>query len=203
MKLIVGLGNPSAKYDGTRHNVGFEVVDELARRLGLVFESSPTKAVMARARGSRGNLILAKPLTFMNLSGQAVGELSRYYHIEVEDLLMVTDDINLPLGQLRARSGGSDGGHNGLRSVIELLGTEQVPRLRVGIGRGDLQRELSDHVLDHFKNTELQTIKATIVKAADAAELFSDQGIEAVMNRFNKADLTSDLLEDESERTDQ
>lgn len=203
MKLIVGLGNPSAKYDGTRHNVGFEVVDELVRRLGLVFESSPTKAVMARARGSRGDLILAKPLTFMNLSGQAVGELSKYYHISVEDLLMVSDDINLSLGQLRARSGGSDGGHNGLRSVIELLGTEQVPRLRVGIGRGELQRDLSDHVLDHFKNTELQTIKTTIIKAADAAELFVDQGIEAVMNRFNRADLTGDLLEDESERADQ
>jgi len=203
VKLIVGLGNPSAKYDGTRHNVGFEVVDELVRRLGLVFESSPTKAVMARARGSRGDLILAKPLTFMNLSGQAVGELSKYYHISVEDLLMVSDDINLSLGQLRARSGGSDGGHNGLRSVIELLGTEQVPRLRVGIGRGELQRDLSDHVLDHFKNTELQTIKTTIIKAADAAELFVDQGIEAVMNRFNRADLTGDLLEDESERADQ
>ena len=203
MKLIVGLGNLSAKYDGTRHNVGFEVVDEFARRLGLVFESSPTKAVMARAKVGRGHLILAKPLTFMNLSGQAVGELSRYYHIAVQDLLMVTDDINLTLGQLRARAGGSDGGHNGLRSVIEFLGTEQVPRLRVGIGRGDLQRELSDHVLDRFKNTELQTIKDAIIKAADAAELFADQGIEAVMNRFNRSNVKSDLLENESKRAGQ
>ena len=201
--MIVGLGNPGSKYSGTRHNVGFDVVDELARRWCLEFESSPTNALIARQRRSGMQVMLAKPLTFMNLSGQAVGELSRYYHIAVQDLLMVTDDINLTLGQLRARAGGSDGGHNGLRSVIEFLGTEQVPRLRVGIGRGDLQRELSDHVLDRFKNTELQTIKDAIIKAADAAELFADQGIEAVMNRFNRSNVKSDLLENESKRAGQ
>ena len=123
MKLIVGLGNPGARYAGTRHNVGFDVVDEVARRRALAFESSPAEALMARERGPGARLMLAKPLTFMNLSGRAVGDLVRYYRFDLDDVLIVADDVNLPLGRLRARRGGSDGGHNGLRSVIDVLGT--------------------------------------------------------------------------------
>lgn len=184
MKLIVGLGNPGPRYAGTRHNVGFDVVDELARRRALVFEASPADAVMARERGPDARLMLAKPLTFMNLSGRAVGALTRYYRVAPGDVLIVADDVNLPLGRLRARRGGSDGGHNGLRSVIELLGTA-VARLRIGVDRGDRRRDLAGHVLARFERSELDTIGPAIVQAGDAAEVFVSDGIEAVMNRFN------------------
>ena len=197
MKLIVGLGNPGSKYRGTRHNVGFEVVDELARRLGLEFEASPTGALMARERGRNAQVMLAKPLTFMNLSGRAVGTLTRYYRIALEDLLIVTDDANLPLGQLRARPAGSDGGHNGLRSVIELLTSEQVSRLRVGVGRGERHRDLVDHVLARFDESELEIIRAAVARAANAAELFVSEGMELVMNRFNHVESTSDPARDD------
>ena len=147
MKLICGLGNPGARYQGTRHNVGFEVIDEVARRLGLTFESSPVEAVVARKRGPDAGVMLVKPLTFMNLSGQAVRGVAHYFRLGVGDILVVTDDANLPLGRLRGRVRGSEGGHNGLRSVIDELGTNEFARLRVGVGRGDDRWELGDHVL--------------------------------------------------------
>src|SRR5258706_10012014 len=127
MKAVVGLGNPGAKYKGTRHNVGFEVIDELARRAGIGYESAPAEALIAKWRAS--DTLLVKPLTFMNLSGQAVGELARYFKIEIPDLLVIVDEAQLPLGKLRARARGSAGGHNGLTTAIVPLG-EQVSALR-------------------------------------------------------------------------
>lgn len=188
MKLIVGLGNPGAQYDGTRHNVGFEVADELARRRGLAFESAPADAVMARERGPDACLMLVKPLTFMNLSGRAVAALVRYYRFDLGEVLIVADDVNLPLGRLRARRGGSDGGHNGLRSVIELLGTQRVARLRIGVDRGDRRRDLAGHVLARFDRSEQDVMAPAVRSAADAAEVFAAEGIDVVMNRFNRAD---------------
>ncbi|MCY4598655.1 MAG: aminoacyl-tRNA hydrolase [Acidobacteria bacterium] len=185
MKLIVGLGNPGSRYRGTRHNVGFEVVDEVARRRELVFEPCPADAYMARERGPNAQVMLAKPCTYMNLSGEAVGALVRYYRFDLDDILVVADDVNLPLGRLRARRGGSAGGHNGLQSVISLLGTEQFARLRVGVDRGDRRRDLSSHVLAGFESDELDTIKGAIVEAGDAVEVFADSGIDMMMNRFN------------------
>ena len=134
VKLIVGLGNPGAKYKGTRHNLGFEVVDEVARRRDLEFTTSPADAVIARETGTKGRLILAKPLTFMNRSGYAVSVLSRYFDVETSNILVVLDDVNLSLGRLRARPDGSDGGHNGLQSVILSLGTKEFSRVRMGVG---------------------------------------------------------------------
>ena len=185
MKLIVGLGNPGSRYRGTRHNVGFEVVDELARRRALAFESSPADALMARERGPDAQLMLAKPCTFMNLSGAAAGALVRYYRFELHDVLVVTDDVNLPLGRLRARRGGSAGGHNGLQSVIAALGTGQFARLRVGVDRGDTRRDLSSHVLAGFGPDELETMQRAVVEAGDAVEVFAASGIDVMMNRFN------------------
>ena len=185
MKLIVGLGNPGSKYGGTRHNLGFEVVDEVARRRGLTFESSPADAVMARERGPNAQLILAKPMTFMNRSGEAVGVLSRYFRIETGDILIVVDDANLPLGRLRARPSGSDGGHNGLRSVILALATREFSRVRLGVGRGETQRDLAGHVLARFDADEIATIDEMTMRAADAVELFVESGMTTVMNRFN------------------
>lgn len=192
MKLIVGLGNPGSSYRGTRHNVGFEVVDELARRHALEFESAPTEALMARLRRPEGAVLLAKPLTFMNRSGGAVADLQRYYRMAVADLLVVLEEANLPLGRLRARARGSAGGHNGLESVIEALGTEEFARLRVGVGRGDPRRDLTDHVLSRFDPDERHAIAEAIGRAADAAELFVSEGIDRVMNTYNRQDEPAD-----------
>ena len=188
MKLVVGLGNPGRRYRDTRHNVGFGVVDELARRAETAFEAAPADALMARVRGEGGGVILAKPLTLMNLSGAAVAELVRYFRIDLGGLLIVADDANLPLGRLRARARGSDGGHKGLRSIIERLGSEEFARLRVGIGRGDLGRDLADHVLARFDPDERAAMDAAIARAADAAGLFASDGIDVVMNQYNRPD---------------
>ena len=190
--LIVGLGNPGQKYHGTRHNVGFQVVDEVARRRSLEFETAPAEAVMAVTRGETNKLILAKPMTFMNLSGQAVASLHRYYKVALEDVMVVAEDVHLPLGRLRIRGYGSDGGHNGFKSVIEVLGTQKVPRLRVGVGRGDERKDLSAHVLSKFESNEKEAIAIAINRAADAIGLFLEDGLNATMNRYNGPELESE-----------
>jgi PTH1 family peptidyl-tRNA hydrolase len=184
MKLVVGLGNPGRKYAGTRHNVGFDVVDMLAARHRLDWESAPAEAVMAKWRAA--GVLLIKPLTFMNLSGHAVGDLLRYFKIEMPDLLVIVDEAQLELGRLRARPNGSAGGHNGLKSLIEQLGTDEFARLRVGVGRGDSRRDLADHVLATFEADEREVVAETIARAADATETFVSEGIGQVMNRFNR-----------------
>ena len=187
MKAIVGLGNPGSQYKGTRHNVGFDVVDELARREAVGFESAPAEALIAKWRRPEGPVLLVKPLTFMNLSGQAIGELTRYFKIDLPDLLVIVDEVHLPLGRLRARTRGSAGGHNGLKSVIAHLGDE-FSRLRMGVGRGADQRNLADHVLSRFERDEAAEVERMTARAADAAEMFIASGIEAVMNAFNGGD---------------
>ncbi|HYM24417.1 MAG TPA: aminoacyl-tRNA hydrolase [Vicinamibacterales bacterium] len=189
MKFIAGLGNPGSKYRGTRHNVGFAVADEVARRAGAMFESSPVAALIARRRGAdrEDDVLIVKPLTFMNESGQAIGELLRYFKIDVGDLLVIVDEVQLPLGKLRARSRGSAGGHNGLKSVIAHLG-DGFSRLRLGVGRGDDRRDLADHVLARFEKDEAAEVERMTTRAADAAETFITSGIAAVMNQFNGGD---------------
>jgi PTH1 family peptidyl-tRNA hydrolase len=187
MKLIVGLGNPGATYQRTLHNLGFDVMNELARRHEATFDASPADALLAKVRGlGVETVLLAKPLTFVNLSGRAVQDLRHYFKIEPVDLLVVTDDVNLPVGQLRARRGGSAGGHNGLKSIIEQLGTDQFPRLRVGVGRGDPRRDLRDRVLGRAEPEERVILAEATTLAADAVELFVTHGIADVMNRFNR-----------------
>ncbi len=189
MKLIVGLGNPGSKYRGTRHNIGVAVVDEVARRWQLpAFDRSPVDLMIAARRTvDRDPVMLAKPLTFMNESGQAVGEFARYFKIALADLLVVVDDVQLPLGRLRARMRGSSGGHNGLKSLIAHLG-EEFARLRVGVGRGDSRRDLADHVLSRFDPGEAAEVDRMTGRAADAVEMFVASGIVAVMNGFNAGD---------------
>jgi len=197
LKAIFGLGNPGARYKGTRHNIGFEVLDEVARRANVGFESAPAEALIARIRGSvagiglsrtlADDVLLAKPLTFMNASGQAIGELLRYFKIDVTDMLVVVDEVQLPLGRLRARVRGSAGGHNGLKSVIAHLGSD-FARLRIGVGRGDARRGLADHVLAKFDKDEAAEVERMTMRAADAAEVFVTDGIAAVMNQFNGGD---------------
>ena len=189
MKAIVGLGNPGARCRGTRHNVGFEVVDELARRANVQFESSPADALIAKIRRDlpAETVLLAKPLTFMNLSGQAIGELVRYFKIDLADIFVVVDETQLPLGKLRARARGSAGGHNGLKSVIAHVG-ESFSRLRLGVGRGERERDLADHVLARFDKDETPEVERMVARASDASELFVTSGIAAVMNRYNGGD---------------
>ena len=192
MKLIVGLGNPGREYRDTRHNAGFMVVDEIARRHALNWAMAPAQvpeAFVAKRFGTEP-VLLAKPLTYMNLSGEAAAGLLRYYDVDPVDLLIVVDDIDLPFGRLRARPSGSAGTHNGLRSVVERLGTE-VPRLRVGVGRGDARRDLADHVLAKFEPAEREELESVITRAADAAEMFAAEGIVKVMNTYNADDAGS------------
>jgi PTH1 family peptidyl-tRNA hydrolase len=186
VKLIVGLGNPGGKYRGTRHNIGFGVVDELARRRSVEFDSSPVEALVAKVRGIEP-VLLAKPLTFMNDSGEAVGALTRYFKLDPADLMVVVDEAQLPLGKLRARARGSAGGHNGLKSLIAHLG-EEFARLRVGVGRGERRRDLADHVLARFEADEAAEVERMTTRAADASEMFVTSGIEAVMNAYNGGD---------------
>ena len=191
MKLIVGLGNPGSEYRDTRHNVGFMVVDALVDRWRVAdqwrekFEALQIKTV----RGDEP-VIIAKPLTFMNLSGQAVQALAGFYKIEPADIFVVTDDVALPLGRLRARSEGGAGGHNGQKSMIQSLATQAFPRMRVGVGRGDDRRDLADHVLGRFEADERDTVSAAVLRAADATEMFLSEGIGRVMNAFNAAEQT-------------
>jgi PTH1 family peptidyl-tRNA hydrolase len=193
VKLVVGLGNPGAEYAGTRHNLGFEVVDELARRWNVRPKS--WKSVAALAVMSDRGVVLAKPKTYMNSSGRAVGEIAAYHRIEPADVLVIVDEINLPLGRLRARRAGSAGGHNGIKSVIEVFGSD-FPRLRIGVGRApgnNDRRDLVDHVLSKFAPEERGEVARAIGRAADAVEVFVNDGIEQTMNRFNAAeDLTSE-----------
>jgi PTH1 family peptidyl-tRNA hydrolase len=168
------------------------------------FESAPVDALIAKIRPAASDVdpvLLAKPLTFMNASGEAVGELIRYFKIDPADLLVVVDEVQLPLAKLRARPRGSAGGHNGLKSIVGRMGQE-FSRLRVGVGRGDDRRDLADHVLARFDSSEAADVEAMTARAADAIETFLTVGIEAVMNRFNAPDEKAEKAE-KADQTDQ
>lgn len=185
MKLIVGLGNPGRKYDQTRHNVGFEVLDRLAERCGdgHAKDKFDGRAMEGQVGGERA--LLLWPHTFMNRSGSSVGPALEFYKLEPADLLVVCDDFNLPLGKLRFRREGSAGGQNGLIDIIRRLGTEEFARLRLGIGPVPDQWDAADFVLAKFNAAERKTIDDTITLAADGAECWVHEGIAAAMNRFN------------------
>lgn len=187
MRIVVGLGNPGRRYQGTRHNIGFAVADEVARRGQAVFESGRGETLTARIGRGPAALLVVKPLTMMNLSGEAVAAVAGFYKVDPSAMLVAADDVNLPLGRLRLRAGGTAGGHNGLKSIIGCLGTEEFPRLRVGVGRGDPRRDLADHVLAVFDGDEREEVDRAIARAADAVETFLAEGIEAAMNRYNRA----------------
>jgi PTH1 family peptidyl-tRNA hydrolase len=196
MKLIVGLGNPGLEYRDTRHNVGFKVIDALAERWRVADQwREKFDALHVKASAAGESVILAKPLTFMNLSGQAVVGLSGFFKIDPADILVVTDDVALPVGRLRARREGGAGGHNGLKSIIQSLATQAFPRMRVGVGRGDHRRDLADYVLGRFDPDERETVSAAVLRAADASEMFLSDGIERVMNVFNAATEKEDSAE--------
>jgi len=178
---VVGLGNPGAEYAETRHNVGFMIVDRLARQEAAALrKEGKWNAEVAVA----GKLMLCKPLSYMNLSGGPVSALSRFYKVEPSEMLVVLDDVALPLGKLRFRKNGSAGGHNGLQSIIQQLGTQEVPRLRVGIGAAN-ERTLSGHVLGRFAPEEKESLEAGLDRALQAVNYAQIHGLQAAMNQFN------------------
>ncbi len=227
IRLIVGLGNPGSKYAATRHNVGFRVLDLLARRLGIGFDGSKYKALFAdtsagapekpakgeaeKSNGEKPRILLAKPQTYMNLSGWPVAGFAGAFELPLEQILVVVDDVALPLGTLRMRRGGSAGGHNGLKDIEEQLGSPAYPRLRIGVGHADKSAaDLVEHVLGPFTAGEEKTLEPILALSAEACLAWIEQGIEYAMNRFNikprppeadAKDKTGQL--DQTERTDQ
>jgi PTH1 family peptidyl-tRNA hydrolase len=190
--MIVGLGNPGPEYARNRHNVGFQVIDLFAGRHGLVFDKFQKQARVALGRvaltnGWAGRVLLAKPMTFMNLSGEAVAALAAFYKIAPVDILVISDDLDLPAGKLRLRAEGGAGGQKGIKSTIQHLHTEAFPRLRIGIGRPPGQMDAADYVLQNFSAAEEQEMAFLRPKAADAIEAWLAQGIAAAMNLFNQA----------------
>ena len=194
MKIIAGLGNPGKDYASTPHSIGFEVVDAIARACDAIFRPSASfKGELAEARAACGKVLLVKPMTFMNLSGDCLAPVVRYHNATAADLVVVSDDIDLPVGRLRIRSGGSAGGHNGLKSVIERLGTPDFTRLRVGVGRSAPaagERSVIGHVLGKFDAATRAAMSEKVVPAAVAAlvQLLAE-GAAAAMNAWNGRDL--------------
>ena len=186
MKLIVGLGNIGREYENTRHNIGFMVVDELAKRLGITFGKEDRSAYCAEYRAPEKILII-KPTTYMNLSGIAVGAYANFYHIAPEDIAVIQDDMDLPVGHLRIRRKGSAGGHNGIKSITEHLGTEEYPRFKIGIGHPDRNNKaVINHVLHQFQGEDKAAIEAAVKAMAEALELWLREGdLNAVMTKYN------------------
>lgn len=190
--LIVGLGNPGRGYQDNRHNIGFQLLNRLAERLGVSFSRLQSKALVTDSRYQGHKVILAKPQTFMNLSGQSAGPLVNFYKVPLENLLIVYDEVDLPFGTLRLRPFGGSGGHNGMKSLITRLGTEAFPRLRLGVGRPPGRMEAADYVLQDFSKQEQELLPEILEQAGEAALTFVAQGIEAAMTQYNGAALNGD-----------
>ncbi|MES2788728.1 MAG: aminoacyl-tRNA hydrolase [Planctomycetota bacterium] len=185
MKLVVGLGNPGKQYAGTRHNIGFEVLYELTRRFIAPLSRQKFEAEYAELQLQQEKVLLVAPLTYMNLSGQSVQKFCSFYHLAPTDVLVVCDDLNLPLGKLRMRASGSAGGQKGLQNITQLLGTQEVARLRIGIDPPPAGRDAKDWVLGAFSKSELPIVETAVQQAAQAVETWVTQGLAAAMNRFN------------------
>ncbi|HUF18131.1 MAG TPA: aminoacyl-tRNA hydrolase [Thermoanaerobaculia bacterium] len=188
MKLIVGLGNPGAEYEGTRHNIGFRVVEAFAARYRIAVDRHEKNAMVGKGRVAGNAVVVAKPLTFMNVSGSAVSLLVRANLEAPSDLLVVYDDVDLPLGKIRIREGGSPGTHNGMKSIVDALGTDRFPRLRFGIRGEDFdgRRDLADFVLDRFEEDEQEQVVAGVTRAVEAVFLFARDDLRRAMNQFNR-----------------
>jgi PTH1 family peptidyl-tRNA hydrolase len=183
--LIVGLGNPGREYSETRHNIGFRIADSLAKTLGVRFSRQQNHAFVASATRAGAKLILAKPQTFMNLSGQSVAALVRFYKIAPADLLVCCDDIDLPFGTIRMRASGGSAGQRGMQSILDSLGTKDVPRLRFGVGRPPGKMDAADYVLRTFESFEVETVPFAVDKAVQAVLSFFDDGLSVAMDRYN------------------
>ena len=184
--LLVGLGNPGDKYDNTRHNVGFAAIDQLAEELLVPVQKLKYRALTQSVELGGAKVLLMKPITYMNLSGEAVGEAARFFKIPADHVLVLSDDVSLPVGKLRIRRGGSAGGHNGLKSIIQHLGTDQFPRVKIGVGeKPHPDYDMADWVLGKFAGEDLKTITQAIERAGKAAACYIQDGPDKAMNKFN------------------
>jgi PTH1 family peptidyl-tRNA hydrolase len=183
--LIVGFGNPGRQYKCNRHNVGFMLVDNLAKRLGTTFSRMESRALVTKTTYLDKQLILAKPQTYMNLSGQAVASLVKFYKIPLENLLIAYDDVDLPLGTIRLRPMGGSAGQKGMRSTVERLGTEEFPRIRLGIDRPPGAIQAANYVLQDFSKDEIEIVNHVIDRATDATLVFVTEGLDVAMNKYN------------------
>ncbi len=185
--LIVGLGNPGKQYRDNRHNIGFMLVDKLAERLELTFSRLQHKALVTDGRYQGKKIILAKPQTYMNLSGQSVGALMRFYKLPLINLLVAFDDVDLPFETIRMKSSGGSSGQKGMKSIIQQLGSEEFPRLRLGIDRPPGRMSTPNYVLQDFSKADAEDLAIFLERAVDAALLFVNEGIESAMNQYNRA----------------
>jgi len=183
--IIVGLGNPGPKYSGTRHNIGFQCIDRMAKRWGIEVSERRAKAVLGKGSYRGQNVVLAKPRTFMNHSGEGLRYLLARFSAVPADLLVIYDEMALPMGKLRLRSTGSDAGHNGIRSIIDSLNTVEFPRLRIGIGRPDPGSNYVTHVLDRFSQEDQTIIDKVVDRVILATECIIEESLERAMNKFN------------------
>ena len=186
MYLIAGLGNPTREYEKTRHNVGFEAIDILADKAGTTVTEKKHKALYGKGYIGGQKVILAKPQTYMNLSGESIRELADFYKIEPENIIILCDDINLSEGQLRIRLKGSAGGHNGLKNIISHLGTQEFPRIRIGVGEKPRGMDLADYVLGRFPKEQQAVMEEAYRDAAEAACMMIEDGADAAMNHYNR-----------------
>ena len=186
MYLIVGLGNPTREYEHTRHNAGFDAVDMLADRLNISVKEKKHKGLCGKGMLGAEKVILLKPQTYMNLSGESVRAAADFYKIDHEHIIVMYDDIDLDVGKLRVRAKGSAGGHNGLKNIIAHLGTQEFPRVRIGVGAKPDRMDLADYVLGRFPQVEQSVMEDAFKEAAEAAAAIVEDGIDAAMNRFNR-----------------
>lgn len=186
MKLIVGLGNPGKDYEYTRHNIGFIIVDELAKRFNISLDKTKFNGLYGMGMVQGEKVILLKPLTYMNLSGEAIRPLMDYYDVDLEDILVIYDDLDLPQGKIRLRTKGSPGGHNGIKSIVQHVKTEDFKRIRVGIGRPQNGMKITDYVLGRFTNEEVNLISDAAQQAALASEEWLKKPFLEVMNVYNR-----------------
>lgn len=187
MKLVVGLGNPGSQYAGTRHNAGFDVVAELVRRFSSVKAQTKFSSLVHEVFADAGKILLVTPTTFMNRSGEAVQQFVHFYQIAPQDVVVVCDDMNLPLGRIRWRASGSAGGQKGLADIIQRLGTDQVPRLRLGVGRPPGQMDAAEFVLSRFRAEQREEFAVMTKIAADSVETWISDGLVCAMNRYNRS----------------
>lgn len=185
MYIIAGLGNPGSKYDKTRHNIGFRLIDELAVRNGITFSDRKHNGLVGKGIISGEKVILLKPLTYMNLSGECVGPAADYYKVEPENVIILFDDISLDVGRIRIRKKGSAGGHNGIKSIIAHLGSENFPRLKFGVGDKPKEMDLADYVLGRFSSQDEATVSEGIKRACEAVECMIGEGCDVAMNKYN------------------
>ena len=198
MRIIIGLGNPTEKYQATRHNIGWDAITRISDDYRIPLNQKKHKAICGAGYIEGEKVILAQPLTYMNLSGESVRELVDFYKVDTEDIIVIYDDVSLDVGQLRIRKKGSAGGHNGIKSIISHLGTDEFPRIKVGIGEKPKDWDLADYVLSRFKDDEETVIREALKDISDACRMIITDGMDSAMNKYNKKKSEDEQAEEKS-----